>query len=352
MSATSMSQAALSIVQVCHKHPDGMQLDVLEKELMGTPKEQVVAALNELMKCGKLVHSRGGDKKLVFRLQSDADAQRFQQLTVEDRLIYQEIQKSGANGISSKVCVRVRVRVRVSFPKHTEARRQGGEHKKRVCHPMHSDRSICSREGGPRSIVWYSVPQDLRVRSNLQQQQLTKVLKTLELRKLVRSVKSISAKNKKLYMLIEMEPSNEVTGGAWYSDAQEFDHELIQHLQQQSINFIAREEGATAQQVADFVRESGLVRGKPLKLEDIRSILESLVYDARLEVARDAYTGKDDDALYRLINLETCITKYSCVPCAVCPVFNDCHDEGDISPSKCEYLTTWLERTGDFDLSW
>ena len=38
-------------------------------------------------------------------------------------------------------------------------------------------------------------------------------------------------------------------------------------------------------QVADFVRESGLIRGKPLKLEDIRSILESLVYDARLEVA-------------------------------------------------------------------
>ena len=29
MSATSMSQAALSIVQVCHKHPVGLQQDVL-----------------------------------------------------------------------------------------------------------------------------------------------------------------------------------------------------------------------------------------------------------------------------------------------------------------------------------
>ena len=38
----------------------------------------------------------------------------------------------------------------------------------------------------------------------------------------------------------------------------------------------------------EFIRDSGLIRGKPLQLADIRAILESLVYDARIEQALDA----------------------------------------------------------------
>lgn len=70
------------------------------------PKKALVEALNDLMQKGKVVVCPGANNKVVFRLQSDEDAQRFQHLTVEDRLIYQEIQKSGSNGISSKVCRR------------------------------------------------------------------------------------------------------------------------------------------------------------------------------------------------------------------------------------------------------
>lgn len=56
---------------------------------------------------------------------------------------------------------------------------------------------------------------DLKHKSNLQQPQVAKILKTLESRKLVKSVKSVTSGNKKLYMLFELEPSREVTGGAW-----------------------------------------------------------------------------------------------------------------------------------------
>ena len=45
----------------------------------------------------------------------------------------------------------------------------------------------------------------------------TQVLKTLETRKMVRPVKSHSQKNKKLYILYDLEASKEITGGAFYS---------------------------------------------------------------------------------------------------------------------------------------
>ncbi len=56
---------------------------------------------------------------------------------------------------------------------------------------------------------------DLKYRTNLQQLQITKILKTLEQRSLVKAVKSASNASRKVYMLFELEPAKELTGGAW-----------------------------------------------------------------------------------------------------------------------------------------
>ena len=63
----------------------------------------------------------------------------------------------------------------------------------------------------------------------MQHQQVNKVLKKLEVRKLVQPVKSVTSKNKKMYIVYGLEPSRELTGGSWYSGS-EFDHELITQL--------------------------------------------------------------------------------------------------------------------------
>ena len=153
--------------------------EALEERMSGTaPKGALMAALNSLLAIKRVAISKTAAGGLVFRLQSDQSAKRARTLdglTAEDRLLYQEIERAGNAGIKSK---------------------------------------------------------DLRVRSNLQQQQVAKVLRTLESRGLIRSVKSVAAKNQKLYMLAGLEPSVAVTGGAWYTDDQEFDHALIQVLQQ------------------------------------------------------------------------------------------------------------------------
>jgi DNA-binding MarR family transcriptional regulator len=60
--------------------------------------------------------------------------------------------------------------------------------------------------------VW---TKDMKIRTNLAQPQITKILKTLEGRNLIKSVKSVNNPSRKLYMLFELEPSREITGGAW-----------------------------------------------------------------------------------------------------------------------------------------
>jgi transcription initiation factor IIE alpha subunit len=56
---------------------------------------------------------------------------------------------------------------------------------------------------------------DLKSRTNLQQTHITKILRTLDQRKLIKSVKSVASANRKVYMAFEVEPAREITGGAW-----------------------------------------------------------------------------------------------------------------------------------------
>ena len=70
---------------------------------------------------------------------------------------------------------------------------------------------------------------DIRIKSNIPDKQISKVLKTLESKKLIKSVKSVSAARKKVYMLYDLVPDESLTGGAWYSD-QEFETEFVDIL--------------------------------------------------------------------------------------------------------------------------
>lgn len=56
---------------------------------------------------------------------------------------------------------------------------------------------------------------DMKFKTNLQQPQITKILKVLESRSLVKAIKPVSQPSKKFYMLFDLEPAREITGGAW-----------------------------------------------------------------------------------------------------------------------------------------
>ena len=59
----------------------------------------------------------------------------------------------------------------------------------------------------------------------------------MESKKLIKSVKSVTASKKKLYMLYGLEPDVSITGGTWYSN-QDFEVEFVDVLNQQCLRFL------------------------------------------------------------------------------------------------------------------
>lgn len=98
---------------------------------------------------------------------------------------------------------------------------------------------------------------DIKLTTNIPQHNLTKTLKILEQRNLVKAVRSVSSKSKKLYMLFDTVPAKDITGGPWYTD-QEFDHEFIDELYRFIVQYVKIEGMATLSTICDRVRISGI----------------------------------------------------------------------------------------------
>ena len=152
------------------------------KSHFDTRYAQLVPIINELTRASRLTMSKGtsttnpDETEVYFSLLTPEEATKLQGLDAQSKMVYQVIETSGNKGI-------------------------------------------------------WTV--DIRVQTNIQQTALTKIFKQLETRRLIKPIKAVTAKTKKLYMLYDLTPAKEITGGPWYSDF-EFDHEFIAELR----NFI------------------------------------------------------------------------------------------------------------------
>ena len=82
---------------------------------------------------------------------------------------------------------------------------------------------------------------------------LTKTLKILEQRSLIKSIRSVVSKSKKLYVLFDVVPAKSVTGGPWYSD-QEFDHEFVSELSNFIVHAISSKVSVQAMDLSAIVQ--------------------------------------------------------------------------------------------------
>ncbi|EPY82650.1 DNA-directed RNA polymerase III polypeptide isoform 2-like protein [Camelus ferus] len=146
---------------------------------------------------------------------------------------------------------------------------------------------------------------DIRYKSNLPLTEINKILKNLESKKLIKAVKSVAASKKKVYMLYNLQPDRSVTGGAWYSD-QDFESEFVEVLNQQCFKFLQTK--------------------VELSMEDIETILNTLIYDGKVEMtiiaAKEGTVGSVDGhmKLYRAVNPVIPPTGLIRAPCGLCPV--------------------------------
>ncbi|KAI1730664.1 RNA polymerase rpc34 subunit domain-containing protein [Ditylenchus destructor] len=190
---------------------------------------------------------------------------------------------------------------------------------------------------------------DIRDRSGLTDTQLRKVLKTLETRRLVKSVKAVGT-TKKCYMLFNLEGDESLTGGTFYSD-QQLDSQFVQTLAQVCIKYLQAkrrqvEESKTdpvaqressfvkSEDVAKYIMEKGICKIN-LGVGDVESILDVAVLDGDLE--------KRIDHTYRALKIRKKSTALATVPCLQCPVRFECRTGNVISPENCEYFKTYFD---------
>lgn len=237
----------------------------------------------------------------------------------------------------------------------------------------------------------------IKAKSNLHDAPLKKCLKELEKKECIKEIKSAKFPTRKMYMLSHLEPSEENTGGAFFTDG-EMDVGLIEGLSEVIIRYVAgqswveqkgstkkelkrkREADGEASNSADAAQEPEPPRYKPmlrrghvlvphrpdytgyptaeniledikargiindsLKLneEDIRALCDTLVFDGRLE---HMYAGG-----FRTVRRPPDEgdngpgNGLSQAPCSQCPVFDICEEGGPVSASNCIYFEEWLK---------
>ncbi|CCC67416.1 hypothetical protein NCAS_0A08580 [Naumovozyma castellii] len=167
-------------------------------------------------------------------------------------------------------------------------------------------------EASGREGIWSKT---IKARTNLHQHVVLKCLKSLESQRYVKSVKSVKFPTRKIYMLYNLQPSIEVTGGPWFTEGEldvEFINSLItivwrvvcgttfpngfkgfnsNHRAGSKVLHYSPEvkNYCTTEEILEFITNAE-VSTVELSESDIRSLCEVLVYDDKLEkVAHGCY---------------------------------------------------------------
>ncbi|KAK0565844.1 34-kDa subunit of RNA polymerase III (C) [Tilletia horrida] len=139
----------------------------------------------------------------------------------------------------------------------------------------------------------------IKLRANLHQTVVNRCLKSLEQKHLIKTVKNVKFPTRKIVMLYNLEPSSELSGGPWYSDT-ELDEAFIEAISNVCLRFIQQrtwpEAGRkrllypashafnlpTAQQILDHAHSTKAF-GVTLSLENMNQLLDTLIYDEKIE---------------------------------------------------------------------
>lgn len=155
-------------------------------------------------------------------------------------------------------------------------------------------------EASGREGIWSKT---IKARTNLHQHVVNKCLKSLEAQRYIKNVKSVKFPTRKIYMLYNLQPSVEITGGPWFTEG-ELDVEFINSLLTIVWRFVAEnsfpngfktmtlskqvhfspyvKNYSTTQEILEFISSSQVAKVE-LSLNHIRSLCEVLVYDDKLE---------------------------------------------------------------------
>ena len=180
---------------------------------------------------------------------------------------------------------------------------------------------------------------DIKESLDVKGPQLNKILGKLEKRNLIKSRKSINVKNKKIWFHANAEPSEEITGGIWYTN-NEFNKELINALYSATLDYIQAQGTANKNQLIVALKSLNIVN-KDLTEANVQTIINLLIFDDKIQEISNKHNP--GNPIYKLSNWEQCVKEpeFVNVPCGTCPLINQCKPQGIISPINCLYFDEW-----------
>lgn len=122
-----------------------------------------------------------------------------------------------------------------------------------------------------------------------------------------------------------------------YTDSEK-DTEFIEVLREACYKKIQNSGKASLTEIFQFIKNKALSR-VTLDETNVKSVVDTLVYEGRIDEVEN-----EDGTYYRpaLLTLPS-YTALTAIPCGVCPLFDDCHPGGLISPETCTYFDKWLD---------
>lgn len=281
------------ILDTLAKFPEGLGDEEFDK-ILQLDKDDKLKALNELTQKYRISLMETKTGGIIYKFQSKEKAEKYKELTRSEMPIYQMLEESGNKGISVR---------------------------------------------------------EMKDKTNITTVRLNKLLGGMEKKGLIKFIKSIQAKKKKVWMLIDVEPSAEITGGIWYNEL-EFDTNLIDVLCEKCLEYLEKQGSASKKEITVYVRTLGLFQAD-IKEEDMQSILNTLYYDDKIEIAKagaetivSAGKGNSKVSINHVYKIKKRYAPEMAIlqaPCAFCPLVKECNPEGIINPATCQYLTDWMQ---------
>lgn len=232
---------------------------------------------------------------------------------------------------------------------------------------------------------------DLRKQTKLLIHQVQKGLKLLCEYKLIKQVNNIHVKNRKMYILYDLEASEKVIGGSFYKNG-EFDKHIVSFIRDNICFYLNNSNYSSVASVIKYVKQAD-ERMNYYSDSDIKHVIDTLLYEDRIKIYKNNFNEDfiylynsfdDDDNNYdntyyynnnssnNTINSNSTDIKSSTltttnihieknsnkqngntglfqhlptIPCLSCNIFNKCNSDINtpLNPSNCIYLSKYLE---------
>lgn len=236
---TQLGEKERELLAAIQRNPRGMDTDSLLKVLPGWDEETIMVHLNQLSARQYVDFiTTGRDKKLAFRAKDTHEILATAKMTEYERIIYRLIKEAKGNGIWIK---------------------------------------------------------DLKTKSGMHHQLATATIKSLEKQSVIKSVRPVKTPFKRVYLLFDVDPSAELTGGAWYTD-NELDVDFIEQLSGMILRYVQAKSlprNADALYAATYARyptvadihrfiEASKITTFKLRPEDVASLVDRLYFEGKI----------------------------------------------------------------------